>query len=159
MCPSGVACLPADCCFNDNKSSSSSLVWYKEDTIIISSKSIIICSRRDSIIICSRRDSIIICSRRDSIIICSRRDSIIICSRHDIARLAPTQVHVIHSYLFKIERKCPFWQIIFSNYISTGHKVLHYNFLIWRGVMVLNVTFNNLSVISSQLVEETADLL
>jgi hypothetical protein len=138
MCPSGVACLPADCCFNDNKSSSSSLVWYKEDTIIISSK---------------------------SIIICSRRDSIIICSRHDIARLAPTQVHVIHSYLFKIERKCPFWQIIFSNYISTGHKVLHYNFLIWRGVMVLNVTFNNLSVISSrsvissQLVEETADLL
>jgi hypothetical protein len=79
--------------------------------------------------------------------------------------LAPTQVHVIHSYLFKIERKCPFWQIIFSNYISTGHKVLHYNFLIWRGVMVLNVTFNNLSVISSrsvissQLVEETADLL
>ena len=156
MCPSGVACLPADCCFNDNKSSSSSLVWYKEDTIIISSK---------SIIICSRRDSIIICSRRDSIIICSRRDSIIICSRHDIARLAPTQVHVIHSYLFKIERKCPFWQIIFSNYISTGHKVLHYNFLIWRGVMVLNVTFNNLSVISSrsvissQLVEETADLL
>ena len=156
MCPSGAACLPADCCFNDNKSSSSSLVWYKEDTIIISSK---------SIIICSRRDSIIICSRRDSIIICSRRDSIIICSRHDIARLAPTQVHVIHSYLFKIERKCPFWQIIFSNYISTGHKVLHYNFLIWRGVMVLNVTFNNLSVISSrsvissQLVEETADLL